>query len=362
MKQVSCVNQDGDDAASDGDIDIAYGLLLAHVQWGSNGEINYLQEAKTIIKAIMKDEVYHNTWTIKLGDWANSGSYLNSTRTSDFILDHFRVFSCATNNNDWDNVVDTCYSLIENIQSNYSETTGLLPDFIVSLNTNAKPASPNFLEGENDGAYSYNACRDPWRLTTDYLLFGDERAKTAVNNINIWLMNKCNSNPDNIKSGYKLDGTETATWNDTAFVGPFTVGAMTSNNQQWLNDLYDKLLTYKAADGNYYSNTIKLLNLIVISGNYWSPKCDELTTGFKYKDLKQNRIKYAINNNWLQISLPEPNMQISIINLNGKLMRTKFSKSNFATINISGLNKACYILKLEDIKNNKFVSDKFIIR
>ena len=43
---------DGPDSATDGDIDIAYSLLLADKQWGSDGEINFLQEAKNMINAI----------------------------------------------------------------------------------------------------------------------------------------------------------------------------------------------------------------------------------------------------------------------------------------------------------------------
>src|SRR5262249_16447233 len=37
------------DSATDGDMDIAYALLLAHHQWGSNGNIDYLSQARKII-------------------------------------------------------------------------------------------------------------------------------------------------------------------------------------------------------------------------------------------------------------------------------------------------------------------------
>ena len=40
------------DSASDGDLDIAYAYLIAHHQWGSDGPINYLAEAKKVIAAI----------------------------------------------------------------------------------------------------------------------------------------------------------------------------------------------------------------------------------------------------------------------------------------------------------------------
>ncbi len=362
-KQVNCVDENGADAASDGDIDIAYGLLLAHVQWGSSGDINYLQEAKNIIQAIMKDEINQETWTVKLGDWSSSGdNYYYSTRTSDFIMDHFRVFKCATNNSNWNKVVDTCYVLINNMQVNYSVQTGLLPDFIVDVNTSAKPAQPDFLEGANDGDYYYNACRDPWRLATDYLLFGDERAKTAINKISSWLMTKTGNNPDNIKSGYKLNGIAIASWDDPAFTGPFTVGAMLdANNQQWLDGLFDKLLAYNFNDDDYYSNTIKLLNLLVISGNYWSPECDDLLTGIDDVKKKNKSVQIVVKQDFLQIKSEFKESKASIIDFKGRVLKTKFLKSKVSEINLSNLPKACYILYLE-VKNKPEFSQKFVIR
>ena len=56
-------------SATDGDMDIAYALLLADKLWGSDGEINYKQEAITIIYALMESVVNQDEWTLKLGDW-----------------------------------------------------------------------------------------------------------------------------------------------------------------------------------------------------------------------------------------------------------------------------------------------------
>ena len=361
-KQENCTNVDGADAASDGDIDIAYGLLLAHVQWGSNGDINYLQEAKNIINAIMNSEINNSLYIVRLGDWATSDKYDASTRTSDFIMDHFRIFQCAVNDNKWNQVVDTCYSLIDKMQSKYSPQTGLLPDFIVDADTGAKPAPANFLEGENDGNYAYNACRDPWRIATDYLSSGDDRAKTAVNKINNWLISKCNNNPDNIKSGYKLDGTETATWDDPAFTGPFTVGAMLQDNQQWLDDIYAKLLSYNFNDDDYYSNSLKMLNLLVISGNYWSPGCNELVTGIN--DLKKTNptIQIVVNQDCLIIKNTMQEYKASIIDLNGKILKSFTVNHNNFEINISDLAKSCYVLKLYKQKTKCVYTGKFVVR
>jgi len=47
-QQITCNDaaSSSDDSATDGDIDIAFSLLLAHNQWGSEGNINYLQQAQ----------------------------------------------------------------------------------------------------------------------------------------------------------------------------------------------------------------------------------------------------------------------------------------------------------------------------
>lgn len=276
-QQISCndpISSD-DDAASDGDIDIAFSLLLADKQWGSKGKIDYLSEAINIINSIMKDEVNHNNWTVKLGDWCDSSNlnYYFGTRSSDFITSHFKVFANTTNNTNWNLVVDECYTLISGIQNNQSISTGLMPDFIINTNTNPVPAGQNYLEDIFDGDYYYNACRFPWRIGTDYLITGDSRAKTAVNKINHWLITATNGNINSVSNGYKLDGTPFYTWNDATFIGPFVVGAMAdASNQEWLNNLYMELINNNdLQDGDYYSNTIKLLSMIVISGNYRNP-------------------------------------------------------------------------------------------
>lgn len=276
-KQISCDDapSSDDDAASDGDIDIAFSLLLAHKQWGSEGHINYLAEARMIIDAILQAEINQDIWAVKLGDWCNSSApnYYYGIRTSDFITSHFKAFAISTNNSNWNLVVDKCYSLIDIIQNTNNVTTGLVPDFIININTTPIPAGQNYLEDIYDGDYYYNACRFPWRIGTDYLISGDNRAKLALNKINSWLISSTSKDVTAVSNGYKLNGTPIYNWNDATFIGPFTVGAMAdTTNQNWLNILYEELITNNdLRDGGYYSNTIKLLSMITISGNYWNP-------------------------------------------------------------------------------------------
>ena len=351
-----------DNAASDGDIDIAFALLLAHVQWGSNGNINYLFKAQVIINAIMQDEINKNTWTVKLGDWCNESdaNYFYGTRASDFITDHFKVFNCI--NNDWNNVVNTCYSLISNIQNNYSSITGLIPDFIINTNTNTSPAGAYYLEENTDGDYSYNACRIPWRLGTDYLINNDLRAKTALDNINAWLISSTNGNTDSISNGYSLNGIAQFNWNDATFIGPFTVSAMLDiTHQIWLNNLYEELITNNYIDeGDYYSNTIKLLSLITISGNYWAPNCNNINIS-SLKGTKDNIWIYPnITKGIIYINFVNNNKNttINIMNINGKLITSKLLEDKFNTIDITSYNNGIYFISI--ITNNKIITNKII--
>ncbi|NPA36761.1 MAG: beta-glucanase [Chlorobi bacterium] len=345
-KQIEgCVDADGNDSASDGDIDIAFGLLLAHQQWGSTGEINYLYHAKLIMddltgNSAAEGDINQDISTVKLGDWVTSGEYMNSTRTSDFITDHFRVFSCISEDSTiWDGVIDKCYDLVAKMQTDFSPQTGLLPDFIINADNNPEPANPDFLEGELDGQYYYNACRDPWRLGTDYLISGDVRALNAVTKINNWLYEKTGGDISAIFAGYYLNGDKAANWTDIAFTAPFTVGAMLdSTKQQWLNDLYSNILYAKTADAGYYGNTIKLLSMLVISGNYLTPTCDLYNT--VNENLTDNKIriyqKLTTGNITIEhgITLTGQDLYIKVFNISGNVVYNQKLK-NYGTTDIS---------------------------
>ena len=79
------VNSNGADSATDGDLDIAYALLMADSVWGSDGEINYKQTAITVINDIMEYEVNQKDWIFRLGDWAywsdEVDKYYSATRS-----------------------------------------------------------------------------------------------------------------------------------------------------------------------------------------------------------------------------------------------------------------------------------------
>ena len=263
-------------SATDGDMDIAYSLLLADKQWGSAGAVNYLKKAKSMIADIMQYEINHETWTIMLsnGIEKESKDYYD-TRSSDFMPANFKAFANATNDYRWDKVITTGYRLFNNMQNRYSPDAGLVPDFIVHINRKPEPARAHYLESVYDGDYNYNACRVPWRVATDYLLGGDPRPKIFVQKINRWIRETTNSNTYNLSAGYTLAGNDIKGryFEALSFITPFAVSAMVDkNNQQWLNHIWDYTVQFKMKDFDYYDNTIKLLDMIIVSGNYWAPE------------------------------------------------------------------------------------------
>jgi len=262
-------------SATDGDMDIAYSLLLADAQWGSKGPVNYLQAGKDMIADIMQLDINRQTWSVLLCDGieAESKDYFD-TRSSDFMPASFKAFYHATQDMRWKKVTDANYSLFEYMQHNYSPDAGLVPDFIVNINKKATPAQPHYLESGYDGYYNYNACRVPWRIATDYLLTGDKRSKAIADKINRWIKGTTNINTYNISAGYTLAGNDIKGryFEALSFIAPFAVSAMVDKkNQAWLNKVWDYMTAFKMKDFDYYDNSIRLLDMIIVSGNYWGP-------------------------------------------------------------------------------------------
>jgi endo-1,4-beta-D-glucanase Y len=267
----SCNNNEGAAAASDGDLDIAYALLLADKQWSSGGELDYRGLAEQILDGIRAGEVDGTGSYILLGDWT-SGPYYDATRSSDFMPGHFASFAAATGDGAWSELGDRSYEIMEQVQSAHAPATGLLPDFIASPLDDPGPVPPNFLERPVDGEYSYNACRDPWRIALDFLTHGDTRARAMVERMNDWIIAETGGDPTEILPGYSLEGGGLGgTYYDPAFVAPFGVAAMVDGaHQDWLNAIWDS--TIATRDTGYYGDTVAMLSLIAMSGNWWAPE------------------------------------------------------------------------------------------
>ena len=265
-----------DDCATDGDLDMAMALLLAHRQWG---DAAYLTEATNYLNQIAAALV-RTDYSLRLGDWNSEDG---QTRPSDFMPAEFRSFYLATGNGFWTNVENKCYAILEQLQTNSAPATGLVPDFSVVSGDRWIPAAARFLEGAHDGHYYYNSCRMPWRIGWAGWFYNDERARRILSRFMIWTVSH-HAAPINFRAGYKLDGSNIGNNNfDTAcFISPTGVAAMCTTNQTWLNSTF----TYaKDNQETYYEDSVSLLSMLVMSGNAWllttnpPPKFTQILSG-----------------------------------------------------------------------------------
>lgn len=264
------------DSATDGDMDIAYALLLADKTWGSNGEINYLNEAKAVINDIMKYDINQEFWTISLGDWVSecddSEIYYHATRPSDFIMNYFPAFARASGDDNWMNVYNTTYEIIDEFIN--QNDTGLLPDFVIRENDGTFKAAPaDLLESEHDGAYYYNSCRTPWRISVDFLINKNKTAWEFANQISDFMFKTSNGDPWEIMAGYELNGTAFEDYNNLCFTAPLLTASLCGNNSEWHDSIRNVLLNY----GNdvYYGDTIKLMCLMLDDGCWNTTEYDK---------------------------------------------------------------------------------------
>ena len=103
---------------------------------------------------------------------------------------------------------------------------------------------------------------------------GDSRALQQITALNQWIQTSSQGEPSNINAGYRLDGSKIVEEekNVMVFIAPFAVSAMVdSGNQEWLNVLWDYMVSSPTDECTYFDNSIRLLVMITVSGNWWMP-------------------------------------------------------------------------------------------
>jgi endo-1,4-beta-D-glucanase Y len=237
----------GGGGATDGDLDVAFALCLAYYQWG---DAKYKTDATALMGKIWQYEVSGGNMLYP-GD-----QFKEPLNPSYFITAGLGMFNkIKFDNNNWAGVATGCYSLLKTISNKNS--TGLVPDWCTN-------------EGNPDGRgsdYTFDAARTPWRMAMAYCWYGDADAKTVAGKINTWIKTKTEGDPSQIMSGYTLIGAPLGTYNLPTYIGPFACAAMVDNGSQaWLDACYKRLASFIDND-NYYNQSLKVLSLLLLTGN-----------------------------------------------------------------------------------------------
>lgn len=230
--------------ATDGDMDIAYALLLAAERWDAPV---YRDEAKRLIAAI-EHSLIRDDFSLRRGDWDQTQ---HAVRLSDIMPVQFRAFGKVSNRKLWGQVATAHYAILKATTSR----EGVFPDFVVKVNGQWKAAPANYLESEHDGVMYYNSCRVPWRLAWAVLANQDMQSREIMNAFNEGIGQVPN---DRFLAGYQLNGQALNDWTDGAFTAPHMCSLLVARR----TEEYRRARAFQLKQREtYYQDSIRLLCL-----------------------------------------------------------------------------------------------------
>ncbi len=257
----------GSGSATDGDTDIAYGLLVAAQQWGGS----YAAEARTYLATLKKADFTTCPSSGRnlpaAGDWQGTGACTQGSSSSYFMPGYYRLFGAVTGDSYWTKAADdveTVWGLAANAK------TGIIID---TLDENGQPVGSLDSTSEQ---YNYDTCRTPWRDALDTLWYGTAASTSLAVKLTAWANGV---GIEKIVDGYKGDGTATGQYTGmNEFVGGFAVGAMVDSQA-----LVDSFATYFVGiandNGTYYGASLRTLYLLQLGGFEWNPLASEAADG-----------------------------------------------------------------------------------
>lgn len=197
-------SQNGQNSAIDGDIDIAYSLVLASKKW-NNPE--FLNESKSIIKDIWtKAVILSETGKLILASNDLEKTYNKNqivVNPSYFSTYAFREFAKITPEFEWNRLADDSYYILDKIhqtQFNPNKTTVLPPDWI-----EIDKKTLTILPSENRNFFGYDALRIPWRVAMDYRINKSQLAYDYLKKLNF--LGKEFQNKNLLYTVYNTDGS-----------------------------------------------------------------------------------------------------------------------------------------------------------
>lgn len=317
-------------SATDGDLDVAFSLIVAHWQWPEDG---YLEKAKSVLSNCKKLIVDCSGVSALGGGYAGSRwGGCDVTDISYYTPAFFRVFAEVTNDEAWSKLADDTYTVLNNCAN---KTTGLVPDW--------HSFSGQAGAGGRNGTFRYDACRVPWRIALDYLWNGNQKALDWCKKVSSWAHNE---GPGNIYDEYNLNGNKVGSNKNMAFLGSFAVSAM-CNSQEVVDDFAEEVLKKKS--DYWYSGYLGNCYLLTLSGNMWRE--DMLDTRsvprFSGKRTDSPDIRIQYNAKKMFISGLAEKSNISLKDFCGRnVSSAKFTGNNMVSIDIAGLTDGCYIIQV----------------
>lgn len=248
----------GTGGATDADQDAAYALILANVQWGSSGTINYLSEAVSLVNKIYQYEIDQTYYLVKSGNEPGGVYRINC---SYFAPAYYRAFEYITGNPGWTLVRNACYAFL-NFRADAA--TGLVPDWCLPNGDPMPPCPPPY---SCRFTYYYDATRTPMRIAMDYIWNGEPLAYAYCKKISTFAQSQ---GAANITNEYSITGTPLGNLHENSFIGPLSVATLATDAslQNFSDSIYAENVNVFSPHYNYYNSSLKMLTLLMTTGNF----------------------------------------------------------------------------------------------
>jgi endo-1,4-beta-D-glucanase Y len=273
--------------ATDGDLDMAYSLLVAEAQWQSPAYGDWARGMINDLFLTCVDRGNRGTparYHLYIGNWPNVAADTVKTRPSDFMLQHLRAFEATEAGNPaflidgvnrWTRVINATVAGMNQIYALNNPRNGILPDFVIVDRASGNWTRPTgqVHETGNDGNHFSNSCRVPWRLGTDMLLHGDKPAVKTLHDNGLKHIHDVfvARGAYNRIGPLTFQGTPLNDWGWVDYAAPAMVAASVYGPVARMNMGWEYCRTQEKTDGRGFGAYFNVLCMIAASGNWWDP-------------------------------------------------------------------------------------------
>ena len=321
----------GNGAALDGDIDAAAALIMAAYQFG---DTKYLDEARTLIKA-MKNAEFESNGLHMPGDAWGDAAY-NRKNPGYFDPAYMPLFAAVDTENStfWSTTAyDANMRLYETSSAEVS--TGLIDDW---TDKNGK---------SEDDWYSYDASRAPWRNAKAVCWHGDQRALALDKKMAAWVATIPASSMSGaiIRSSGQLGGDH----NSTFVTSLMTALISDARYQSKLDEYWAEAVNL--GNENYFNQSLKLLNGLLVSGNMPNLTAGSLTPIEPGPEALSRTVASASGfhfaNNTVSVNL-KGQSKVELLDLQGRTVRTLWNGGANGNVSLSvNAQPGIYLVRIQ---------------